>query len=72
MLTIRKRPNTYSSAKHSISNVELGEDEIVVDVEAALSSSERTATITAAMSYIPLGQSLMVLSKAYEYVKNRQ
>ena len=41
---------TYSSARHSINIVEFSLEEIVADVEVALSSSARTATITAAMS----------------------
>lgn len=41
---------THNSAKHSISIVDPGVEDIVDDDEATLSSSERTATITAAMS----------------------
>lgn len=41
---------TYNSARHSISTFDPGAEEIVEDVEAALSSSDLTATITAAIS----------------------
>lgn len=41
---------TYNSAKHSIKIVLSGDEEIVLDVDAVLSNSERTATITAVIS----------------------
>ena len=41
---------TYNSAKHSIRIVGLALVETVADIEVALSSSARTATMTAAIS----------------------
>jgi hypothetical protein len=41
---------TYNSARHSINTTALGADEMLVDVDALLSSSARIATMTAGMS----------------------
>ena len=41
---------TYNSARHSINTTALGADEMLVDVDASLSSSARIATMTAGMS----------------------
>lgn len=42
--------DTYNSARHSMRTLDPGAEEIVDEVEAALSSSARTATMTAAIS----------------------
>ena len=54
--------STHNSAKHSINNLDPGVDVIVEEVDATLSNSDRTATITAEISYISLGHSLIVCS----------
>jgi len=51
---------TYNSARHSIRIVEPPLADIVDEVEAAASNSARTATMTAAISYISRGHSLIV------------
>jgi len=59
----------YSSARHSINFVgDLEDDEVRVDENMDnFSSSERTATITAEMSYASFGHSLIVCRRACNY-----
>ena len=63
-----EKKKTYNSARHSIKMAEeallLDPVPIVEEELAVLSSSARTATITAEISYISRGQSLIVLRRA--------
>jgi hypothetical protein len=64
---VERRKETYSSARHSIKMVEeaflLDPAPIVEEELVDLSNSARTATMTAEMSYISRGQSLIVLRR---------